>query len=382
LFLVTYGTKFAPKNSIANTTQLDETAVESYLAFSSFLLHSSAYTKRTKCHLIQSKKFRPQPSRNTFFLNQRNLMKKPNKYFCLLLLLIGFVQIDGKEENLAAKDYSKMSIAELDTAFVLAVQEHSSEKMQELIQAGANVNTQIPYTWTSGDCDWKIESTALMYAVRHNCPNMVKVLLKVEKKLNEALDVAIKEGYSDVVEELIKGGADINYVNENKDTHLIIAIQHARATAEFSPQAQEQATSRWYQRRKIIQTLLKAGANVNHVNKYGRTALMEAIVKHDLNTVQNLLQAPEIHTGSFFDFATKAINYADKDGNTALILAIQNVRCSYINNQEYKICTNSQNIIKELLETPGIDPHHVNKNDETAIILLEKLNKKMNAYPY
>ncbi|NGX48073.1 MAG: hypothetical protein K1000chlam3_01461 [Chlamydiae bacterium] len=300
-------------------------------------------------------------------------MKKTNKYFCLLLLLVGSVQIDAKEENLAVEDYSKMSITELDAAFILAVQEHRSDKVQELIQAGANVNTPIPYTWTSGDCDWKIESTALMYAVRHNCPNMVKVLLTAEKKLNEALDVAIKEGYSDVVEELIKGGADINYVNKNEDTPLIIAIQHARATAEFSPQAQEHARSRWNQRRKIIQTLLKAGANINHVNKYGRTALMEAVIEHDLNTVQNLLQAPEINTGSFFGFATKPINYADKDGNTALILAIQRVRCSYTNNQEYNICINSQNIMNALLETPGIDPHHVNKKGETAIILLEKL---------
>ena len=221
--------------------------------------------------------------------------------------------------------------------------------MQKLVQAGANVNTPIPYTWTSGDCDWEIKSTALIYAVRYNCPNMVKVLLKVEKKLNEALDVAIKEGYSDVVEELIKGGADINYVNENKDTPLIKAIQHARATAEFSSQAQASYNSRWYQRRKIIQTLLKAGANVNHVNKYGRTALMEAVIEHDLNTVQSLLQVPEITTGSCFGFGTKPINYADKDGNTALILAIQNVRCSYIDDQEYKICINSQNIIKTLL---------------------------------
>jgi ankyrin repeat protein len=300
----------------------------------------------------------------------------------LLLLLIGFVQVDGKEENLAAENYSKMSIAELDTAFVLAVREHRSEKMQELIQAGADVNTPIPYTWTSGDCDWEIASTALVYAVRHDCPNMVKVLVKVEKKLNEALDVAIKEGYSDVVEELIEGGADINYVNENKDTPLIIAIHHARATAEFSPQAQEQAKSRWRQRRKIIQTLLKAGANVNHVNKYGRTALMEAIEKHDLNTVQDLLKFPEITTGSFFGFGIKPINYADKDGNTALILAIQMVRYRYTDNQEYEICMNSQNIIIALLETPGIDPHHVNKNGKTAITLLEKLNEEMNGYPY
>jgi ankyrin repeat protein len=309
-------------------------------------------------------------------------MKNFNKYFCFLLLLVGFLQIDGKEENLSVEDYSKMSTTELDAAFVLAVQEHRLEKMQELLQAGANFNTSIPYTWTSGGCDWNIESTALMYAVKHNYPNMVKVLLKVENKLNEALEVAIKEGYSDVVEELIKGGADINYVNENKDTPLIIAIQHARATAEFSPQAQAQAISRWSQRRKIIQRLLKAGVNVSHVNKYGRTALMEAVIEHDLNTVLNLLQIPEMTTGSYFWFATKPINYADQDGNTALIIAIQRVRSSYVNNQEYNICINSQNIIKALLETPGIDPHHVNKNGETAITLLEKLNKQMNGYLY
>lgn len=257
-------------------------------------------------------------------------MKIANKYFCLLLLLVGFVQVSAKEENFTAEDYSIMSITELDAAFILAVQEHRLEKMQELIQAGANVNTPIPYTWTSGDCDWEVESTALMYAVRHNCPNMVKILLKVEKNLNEALDIAIIEGYLDVVEELIKGGADINYVNKNEDTPLIIAIQHARPTAEFSPQAQERAKSRWQQRQKIIQALLKAGANVNHVNKYGRTALMEAVIEHDLHTVQNLLQVPEINSNSFFGFGTKPINYADKDGNTALILAIQSVRCSYI----------------------------------------------------
>ena len=299
-----------------------------------------------------------------------------NKYICLLLLLVGFAQINAEE------DYSRMSTTELDTAFILAVKKHHSEKVQELIKAGANVNTPIRYTWTAGDCDWTIESTALVYAVRHNCPNVVKVLLTVDKKLNEALDLAIKEGYSDVVDELIKGGVDINYVNENEDTPLIIAIQHARATAEFSLQAQWKTKSRWYQRRMIIQALLKAGADVNHVNKYGRTALMEAVREHDLNTVQNLLQVPEIHSGSFFGFGTKPINYADKEGNTALIHAIKSVRYRYINQQESNICINSQNIIKALFETPGIDLHHVNDNGDTAITLLEEFKKKMNGYRY
>lgn len=119
--------------------------------------------------------------------------------------------------------------------------------------------------------------------------------------------------------------------------------------------------------------LLKEGANVSYVNKHGRTTLMEAVVQHDLNTVQSLLQVPEMTTGSHFSAGTKPINYADKDGNTALILAIKNIRYSYIDNQEYNICMNSQNIIQALLDTPGIDVCHANKNGETAVFLFEKL---------
>ena len=104
---------------------------------------------------------------------------------------------------------------------------------------------------------------------------------------------------------------------------------------------------------------------------------MVAVIEHDLNTVQNLLQVPEITTGSWFGFGTKPINYADQDGNTALILAIQSIRCSYINNQEYNICINSQEILEKLLQTPGINPHHVNKQGDTAIKLLKKIDEKM-----
>lgn len=309
-------------------------------------------------------------------------MKNVHTYFCLVLFFTYFMQITSKAENSTTINYSKMSATELDTAFIAAVQENDSEKMQKLIQAGANVNTPVLYTETSGDCDWQIESTALMYAVRNNCPNMIKVLVKVKNKLNEsltkALNEAIKKGYSDIVKELIKGGADINNqdVNENKDTPLILAIKYACPNAEFSSQAQAKRSSRWYERKEIIKMILKAGADVSCVNKYGRTALMEAVIQHDLNTVLDLLNIPAINTGSFFGFGTKPKNYADQDGNTALIYAVKYIRSNYIDNQEYNLCKNSQTIVEALLKSPGIDPHHVNKNGETAIILLEKLNKK------
>ncbi|QQR48751.1 hypothetical protein IPF37_04290 [bacterium] len=96
--------------------------------------------------------------------------------------------------------------------------------------------------------------------------------------------------------------------------------------------------------------------------------------------VQELLQCPEVTTGSFCGFGTKSINYADKDGNTALIRAIQKVQTSYVagDKRGHKACVDSQKIIDILLNTPGIDPHHANKKGETAIALLEKLNKKYN----
>lgn len=294
------------------------------------------------------------------------------------MLLLGFTQVSGAVEN-----YLKMSQDELNKALIVAVKQGSCDEVQKLIQVGADIDTPISYTYTSGDCDWNIESTALVYAVRQNCPHMVKVLIEVDKKaLNNVLREAIEEGYSDVVKELIKGGADSNCVYNDTDTPLMVAVKHARATAKFSSQANERYSSRCYERQEIIQTLLQSGANVTYVNKNGRTVLMEAVIKHDLTTVQSLLQIPAMTTGSYFGFGTKPINYADEKGNTALILAMKYVRYTYIvgDSYEYNICLSSQNIINALLQTPGIDCYHVNENGDTAIALFEKIDKDVQRY--
>lgn len=266
----------------------------------------------------------------------------------------------------------------LNKAFISAVSSYKLKEMQELIKEGADVNASISHTWTSGDCDWEIKSSPLIFAIKNNQPEMVKILLQVKNKLhttlNQALREAIKEGHSAIVEELIKEGADVNYVNEDEDSPLILAIEDARPISEFCRQAQERSKSRWEERKKIIQILLKAGANINYVNKYGETALMKAIENHDLNTVQDLLKFPEITTGPF-----KSINSANKDGDTALIIAIKNIVTSYIDgdSQGYNICLNSQSILEALLKTPSIDLFHVNKEGETAITLLEKLKNQI-----
>jgi ankyrin repeat protein len=251
----------------------------------------------------------------------------------------------------SAADYSKMPASELNNAFVSAVKQNDLKKIQELIQAGADVNSPVSYTWTRGDFDRQIESTVLIYAVRHNCPAIIRALLTVKNKLNQnlntALNEAIREGCLGVVKELVQGGVDVNYsnANENEDAPLILAVQCARPEAEFSLQAQSKFESRWHQRRQIIQTLLQAGAKVNSFDKRGRTALMLAVMQNDLNTVLDLLNISHMHSGSFFGLGTKPLNYADHDGNTALILAVKHIRESYFDRQGYNICVNSQKIV-------------------------------------
>ncbi|MDN3503979.1 MAG: ankyrin repeat domain-containing protein [Rhabdochlamydiaceae bacterium] len=282
------------------------------------------------------------------------------KYVFLILLLVGSIQIEANTANSTQNNHLKKSITELDAAFIVAVKKNRLDQVEELLQAGANVATPIPYTWTSGDCDWNIETSALVFAIRKDRLKLVEILAKFDKNLNKAVEIAIFRENSDIVKVLIEEGADVNYVKKNHGSFLISAVE---------------STDSESQRRRIVKILLQNGANVRYVNKYGRTALMEAVIKHDLLCTKDILEALEKNKGSFFSyvFGTNPINYADSDGNTALILAIQHVKMSYYDSEGKNDCINSQKIIEVLLDVPGIDPDLVNKKGETARSLFEKL---------
>lgn len=288
-------------------------------------------------------------------------MNKLHYYICSLLLIAGSTHIQ-------AQDYANLSQQELNRAFTEAAFRCDYEKVKELIEAGADTNTPIRYQETKGDCDWDIETSAFEYAIRNNCPEIVKALVKKESDLSSALELAIFKGYDVIVNELLDGGADIHHVNDSNKTPLIDAIQYARSEGEFSLQAQAKYESRWAQRQQIIKTLIEAGSDINHADVHGKTALMYAVENHDLKAVQDLLNAP----------VRIEINHADEDGNTALIHAIKSIRCSYINNQEYNICVNSQEILGLLAAAPGADFFHVNNKGESFIALMTEFAEKMN----
>ena len=285
--------------------------------------------------------------------------------FLLSIILIFSATIT--ESTFAEKPNSEKEVSvtntiakpELDEAFISAVKNHNLEEMQELIEAGADVNAPIYHSWDMGDWDWSGKCSPLLFAIKFKKPEMAKILLQVKNKLNttlnQALDDAIRYGSSAIVEELIKEGADLNYINENEDTLLILAVEYVHPLQQYGRRGPRKST------RKVLQILLnepKVVATINHVNKDGRTALMEAANRHDLATVQDLLKFPKVSTGSFFGFGENPINYADKDGNTALILAARDSR--YVREKSRKII--------QILLKAGANIAHVNKYDRTALM--------------
>jgi ankyrin repeat protein len=238
--------------------------------------------------------------------------------------------------------------------------------VKELLKVGVNINYE----------DSILQETALFKASSKGHLEVVRELIKAGFDVNHvnhkkssfcaaertALIEASYKGHLEVVKELIKAGAQVNFADKNGDTALINASNRGHS--------------------EVVKELIQANAQVNLANKNGDTALMFAIKQHNFDVVQTLLLSPEFHTGAwklikslFSDPEPSLINYADKNGDTALILAVKSIQLRYRegNKQEYAACLNSQRIVEELLKFPGIDHHHVNKKGETALTLLKKL---------
>ena len=162
------------------------------------------------------------------------------------------------------------------------------EIVKALLADGADVNYSTPEN----------EKTALSNAINMGHKDIVITLLDAGANPNKSssdgdtpLMDAVLDGYTDIVNVLLAAGADPNAKSTYGDTALsYVSINDT----------------------KIIESLLKFGANPNEIDYGDYTLLMEASAKGNLAVVKALLNAGA------------DINIKDKEGLTALTLAKQN----------------------------------------------------------
>ena len=158
----------------------------------------------------------------------------------------------------------------------------SAKEIEDLILQGAYV-----------DIENNEGYTPLMIASRNGYKDVVEVLLEGGASYRtSSLWKAAEKGHKEIVEMLLEGGADVNHKDDDGWTALRWATKEGH--------------------KEVVQLLLENGADVNIKDKYGETALMNASEKRSLDLVNILLEGGA------------DVNIQNKYGKTALMRASDN----------------------------------------------------------
>jgi ankyrin repeat protein len=242
-----------------------------------------------------------------------------------------------------------------DTALILATKLNHPGIVELLLTKKADVNLT--------DCN---DETALMIAAKAGNSNIAALLLtsaridldtRQEYSGDTALIYATKWRRKEIIQLLLKKGANVNHPNYSNETALMIAIKadhqdivklllnsadidldcqekYSGDTALISATRSDQTT--------IIDWLVEKHANINLTNCHNETALLIASRAGFLNSVKLLLTAAKIDLDA----------QENKYGNTALIFA----------------ATSGNEDVVQLLLEEGADSNLKNHENRTALM--------------
>ena len=164
------------------------------------------------------------------------------------------------------------------------------------------------------------KSSSAAVAVCEDCIKGEKNRYCAGKVVNcSSLDKAAVDGHVECLQALLDAGADVNYVNSEKEHALVLAAGDRKD--------------------QCVEMLVKAGADVNIADSIGKTALMFASKYGNIKSVELLLEAGA------------DVNKADNYGYTALMFA----------------AASSHNDIPTLLIKAGADVNAVDEEGFTAV---------------
>lgn len=177
------------------------------------------------------------------------------------------------------------------TPLMTAIYADSNEMTLYLLEKGADVGVKNAKGWT-----------ALDLAKQKGNRQLLQVLHQAGSFKNADLIYAARTGDVNWLNEMIKGGADVNSSNEDQETPLIWAAFNGHY--------------------RVVRTLLDNGARVNDRGKEGWSALMAAVETGREDMVKLLLERGA--DASFkTDMGDTALTLAQKNGHSNIIELIQ-----------------------------------------------------------
>ena len=201
--------------------------------------------------------------------------------------------------------------------------------LKKLVELGADVNAK------------NTENVSVLhYLLNKKYPlEYVKTLEngKLDVNADKALEFAILHDDYALAENLIKNGASVNLLTDNKDSYLMILNN---------------------KQDKMTELLLQNGADVGYVPESDRNLLMYAVKMANTTLINYLLQQ------GF------SVDQVDGDGNTPLMYIADMVR-QYAASPIDEINANIREIVP-LLQNKGADINVQNNNGETLLIKIAK----------
>ena len=278
------------------------------------------------------------------------------KYILFSCFVLGFLFLFGCKEHPVIDAVEKGNVSAVDeylknngdpnrrnnageSLLMLASYHRHSAIVEDLLKAGADVNAK------------KDSHTALEYAFYQGYmsnSDTVELLLEAGAEVTDKdLLNVIKTNDIDVVKLFFKVGTEIN-INKGEQLPLIVASRQPLGY-------------------KIMQLLLRVGADVNAQDEHGNTALIA--VDHDV------LKKTKLLLGAGAD-----VNAQNLNGDTALMRAVERLGIDYnIYNSkgDYysdRILMDARERIKLLLKAKA-NVNATNNNGETALIKAAEVSK-------
>ncbi len=206
----------------------------------------------------------------------------------VIIIAVSFLLQGCVLSNIVTLQLDKGGSEEMATEWFKAVENGDMGTLQHILDQKVDINAQ--------DSN---NRTALMIATYKQNVEVAKLLMDAgadvniqDDRLNTPFLYAGAEGYLDILQLTIQAGADPTILNRYGGTALIPAAEHGHV--------------------EIIKELLSnTQININHINKLGWTALMEAIILNNGNSTQQTVVQLLIEYGA-------DVNISDHDDVTPL----------------------------------------------------------------